>query len=99
MSAPSSPANGAELGRGLLSLYALPQIGSTTMHWLIMVFLLKFATDTLGLAPAVVGGLFAAGRLWDALSDPLAGWWSDRTRTRIGRRRPWMLAAALPLAV
>ena len=95
----AATASEGDLPRRTLLFYALPTIGMTIMHWLIMVFLLKFSTDTLGLAPAVVGGLFAAGRLWDALSDPLAGWFSDRTRTRLGRRRPWMLAAALPLGV
>ena len=90
---------GDGLSRSTLALYALPTIGLTAMHWLIMVFLLKFATDTLGIPPAIVGVLFAAGRFWDAISDPLAGWWSDRTKTPLGRRRPWMLGAALPLGV
>ena len=44
------------------------------------------------LAPFAVGLLFAAGRVWDAVSDPIIGALSDRTRTRLGRRRPWMLA-------
>ena len=88
-----------DLPRRTLWLYALPTFGTTAMHWLIMVFLLKYATDTLGIAPAMVGVLFAAGRFWDAISDPLAGWFSDRTRSRLGRRRPWMLAAALPLGL
>jgi GPH family glycoside/pentoside/hexuronide:cation symporter len=82
-----------------LLLYALPTAGTTSMHWLIMVFLLKFATDTLGLAPMMVGFVFGAGRFWDALSDPIAGWASDRTRSRLGRRRPWMFCAAVPLAL
>ncbi len=99
MSASTESTEAGGLTRRTLIFYALPTIGMTTMHWLIMVFLLKFATGTLGLAPAVVGVLFAAGRLWDAVTDPLAGWFSDRTRTRLGRRRPWMLAAALPLGV
>jgi GPH family glycoside/pentoside/hexuronide:cation symporter len=46
-----------------------------------------------------VGLVFGAARIWDAVTDPPAGYWSDRTRTRMGRRRPWMLAAALPLAL
>jgi Na+/melibiose symporter-like transporter len=40
--------------------------------------------------------LFAVGRLWDAVIDPIIGPWSDRTRTSLGRRRPFM-AAAIPL--
>ena len=89
----------APLSRRTLGLYALPNAGVTAMHWLILIYLLKFATDELGLAPALVGGIFAAGRLWDAFSDPVAGYASDRTRTRMGRRRPWMFASALPLGL
>jgi GPH family glycoside/pentoside/hexuronide:cation symporter len=65
----------------------------------IQFFFLKFSTDVLLVAPATVGALFAASRIWDAVSDPLAGYWSDRTRSRLGRRRPWMLLALPPLAV
>jgi len=87
------------LSRRTLVLYALPTAGMTSMHWLVMVFLLKFSTDTLGVPPVWVGAIFGLGRLWDAVSDPVAGWASDRTRSRLGRRRPWLLAAALPLAL
>ncbi len=87
------------LDRKTLSLYALPGAGITAMQWLVMIYLLKFSTDTLGLEPAIVGTLFAAGRIWDGVSDPMAGWLSDRTRSRWGRRRPWMLGAAFPLAL
>lgn len=70
---------------------------SSTLFFL-QFFFLKFATDVLLLAPAAVGVIFATGRLWDAISDPIVGTWSDRTQTRFGRRRPWMLAA-IPLIV
>ncbi len=63
---------------------------------LISFYLLKFSTDVLMIAPAVVGTLLLLARFWDAFTDPLAGWLSDRTRTRMGRRRPWLLGAALP---
>lgn len=86
------------LPRSTLVFYALPSAGVTAMHWFVMIYLLKYSTDVLGLEPALFGGVFALGRIWDALSDPLAGWLSDRTRTLLGRRRPWMFAAALPLA-
>jgi GPH family glycoside/pentoside/hexuronide:cation symporter len=59
-------------------------------------FFLKFATDVLLLAPATIGAIFAVGRLWDASLDPIIGTWSDRVRTRLGRRRPFMLAG-IPL--
>ena len=67
-------------------------IGAAAGLFLVQFYFLKFATDVLLLPPLAVGVVFALGRAWDALSDPLVGNWSDRTRTRLGRRRPWMLA-------
>jgi GPH family glycoside/pentoside/hexuronide:cation symporter len=81
-----------------LLAYGAPVVALQFPLFYIQFFFLKFSTDVLLIAPATVGALFAAGRLWDAFSDPAAGYWSDRTRTRFGRRRPWMLAA-LPLLV
>lgn len=49
----------------------------------------------LGVDPAGVGGVLALGRLWDAFTDPLVGHWTDRTRTRWGRRKPFLLAGSL----
>ena len=71
---------------------------SSTLFF-VQFFFLKFATDVLLIAPVLVGTLFALGRGWDAISDPIVGAWSDRTRTRLGRRRPWMLAALPALAL
>ncbi|MFS8665348.1 MAG: MFS transporter [Limnochordales bacterium] len=48
---------------------------------------------------AWVGAALLAGRVVDALADPLVGAWSDATRTRLGRRRPFLLLGAWPLAV
>jgi GPH family glycoside/pentoside/hexuronide:cation symporter len=67
-------------------------------QFFVQFFFLKFATDVLLLAPAVIGAIFAVGRLWDAALDPILGTWSDRTRTRLGRRRPFMLAG-IPILV
>jgi GPH family glycoside/pentoside/hexuronide:cation symporter len=50
-------------------------------------------------APAAMGWIYALARVWDAISDPMAGYLSDRTRSRIGRRRPWLFASVAPLAI
>ena len=63
------------------------------------VWLMKFSTDVLLIAPAAIGSIFFIGRFWDAVSDPLAGYLSDRTNAPSGRRRSWMLASAIPLAL
>lgn len=84
---------------GTIVVYALPSVSLGFMGSLISFYLLKFSTDVLLLAPALMGLLFGVSKVWDAVSDPLAGYWSDRTRSRWGRRRPWFLASALPLGV
>ena len=91
---------GAErLSRGVIWAYSLPRVGMGIMGLLFGTYLMKFATDVLLIAPAAMGTLIAASRLWDAVSDPMAGYLSDRTRSRVGRRRSWMFAAAVPTGV
>lgn len=58
-------------------------------------FYLIFLTDYIGLRPAYAGIIFLVARGWDAISDPLMGVITDRTRTRFGRRRPYFLAATV----
>lgn len=58
---------------------------------------LAFLTDVVGILPAAAGAAVMVGKLWDAVTDPMMGYISDRTRTRWGRRRPYMLFGAIPL--
>jgi GPH family glycoside/pentoside/hexuronide:cation symporter len=83
----------------VIAIYSLPAAGANFMENLIGMYLLKFSTDVLLLAPGLVALFFGLGRVWDAVSDPIIGYWSDRTRHRLGRRRPWILASALPLGL
>lgn len=89
--APAGPDDRAGLPATLA--YALPTIGWAAGLMTVQFFFLKFATDVLLLSPVAVGLVFFFGRIWDAVTDPIAGMLSDATRTRLGRRRPWMLGA------
>jgi GPH family glycoside/pentoside/hexuronide:cation symporter len=80
-------------------LFSAPALGQGFMFLLTGMYLLKFSTDVLGIAPGVMGFLFLLSRVWDAISDPLAGYLSDRTRTRWGRRRPWLVVGAVPVGL
>ncbi len=58
---------------------------------------LNYLTDTVGLTAALAGTAVMVGKLWDAVTDPMMGYISDRTRSRWGRRRPYLLFGSLPL--
>ncbi|QQO09544.1 MFS transporter [Breznakiella homolactica] len=58
---------------------------------------LNYLTDTVGLAAGLAGLAVMIGKLWDAVTDPVMGYISDRTRSRWGRRRPYLLFGAVPL--
>ncbi|WP_432413811.1 MFS transporter [Pantoea allii] len=79
--------------------YGLGDAGGTVITCLIMNFLTFFYTDVFGLTPALVGTLFMALRVFDAISDPVMGVIADRTHSRWGRFRPWQLWVAVPIGI
>ncbi len=79
--------------------YALPAAPLSFMTALAGMYLLKFATDVLLIAPGLFATFFMISKGVDAISDPVAGYASDRTRLASGRRRPWILAAVIPMCV
>ena len=64
---------------------------------LISTLFMFYLTDVIGMAPALAGLVVFAGKAWDAISDPLMGVLSDRTKSRFGRRRVYFLAGILPI--
>ncbi|ECI3509972.1 MFS transporter [Salmonella enterica subsp. arizonae] len=79
--------------------YGLGDAGGTVITCLIMNFLTFFYTDVFGPTPALVGTLFIALRVFDAISDPVMGIITDRTQSRWGRFRPWQLWIAIPIGI
>jgi GPH family glycoside/pentoside/hexuronide:cation symporter len=82
---------------GVILDYTAPTVGIGFMFLLVNLYLMKFSTDVLLIAPGAMGLIFGISRIWDAISDPVAGYLSDRTQTRLGRRRPWLLAGTVPI--
>ena len=63
------------------------------------IYWMKFGTDVLLIAPGALGAIRFIASLWDAISDPLVGNLTDRTQTPWGRRRPWIVGGAIPMAL
>ncbi|MCX7032158.1 MAG: MFS transporter [Spirochaetes bacterium] len=80
-------------------LYGSGDTGFSLTSTIIGVYFAVFLTDVVGLAPGVASAAIFIGRTWDYFNDPFIGYLSDRTRTRWGRRRPFLLFGALPFAV
>ncbi len=71
-----------------------------SMFWtLFSMFLLFFYTDVFGISAAAAGTMFLVTRLWDTANDPIMGMIGDRTKTRWGKFRPYLLFIALPFAI
>ncbi|WP_241696013.1 MFS transporter [Solimonas terrae] len=62
-------------------------------------YLLFFYTDVLGLPPSIAGAIYMLALIWDAVLDPLIGSVVDRTRSRLGRYRPYLLFGGVPLGL
>jgi GPH family glycoside/pentoside/hexuronide:cation symporter len=81
-------------------LYGVADMGIAMLTASIQFFLLYFYTDIVHIDPALAGTALLAGKLtWDAINDPFFGYLSDRTKSRWGRRRPYMIFGAIPLAL
>jgi len=76
--------------------YGMGDAGCNMIGGAIMLFLNYFYTDVFGLAPALVGTLLLSVRVLDAITDPIMGAIADRTQSRWGRFRPWLLWVSVP---
>jgi GPH family glycoside/pentoside/hexuronide:cation symporter len=80
-------------------IYGSGDTGFSLTSTIIGAYFAIFLTDVVGIAPAVAAAAIFIGRSWDYINDPLIGWISDRTRTRWGRRRPFLLFGAIPFGL
>ncbi|MCS6886847.1 MFS transporter [Chloroflexus sp.] len=62
-------------------------------------FQLYFLTTIAGLPPGLAGTILLVVKIWDSINDPIIGWLTDKTQTRWGRRRPWLLFGAAPFGL
>ncbi len=75
--------------------FGIGDLGGNLFFTIIGFYLLYFLTDVVGLSAALAGTVLMIGKIWDAVTDPVTGFVSDRTRSRWGRRRPYMFVGAI----
>ena len=79
--------------------YGLGDAAANFIFQTMLVFQLAFYTDTFGITAAAAGTLFLVVRVWDAIFDPIMGVIADRTNTKWGKFRPWVLWTAVPFGI
>ena len=84
-----------ELSRRIRIGFGIGDLGGNLFFTMIGFYLLYYLTDIAGLAPALAGTVLMIGKIWDAVTDPATGYLSDRTRSRWGRRRPYMFTGSV----
>ncbi len=79
--------------------YALGDTAANFIFQTMVMFQLAFYTDTFGITAAAAGTLLVVVRVWDAIFDPIMGVVADRTKTKWGKFRPWILWTAVPFGI
>ena len=79
--------------------YGIGDAAANFIFQTMIIFQLAFSTDTFGITAAAAGTLFLVVRVFDAAFDPLMGVIADRTNTRWGKFRPWILWTAVPFGI
>jgi len=95
----AAPAPAARLSLGTKLGFGVCDLGGNLFFTVLGFYALKYLTDTVGIAAAVAGILLMVGKIVDAFWDPVLGFLSDHTRSRWGRRRPYLLFGSVPLAL
>ncbi len=80
-------------------LYGISDFGFACTDTTMQVLFAIFMTDVVGLKPVYAAASIFIGRTWDYINDPLVGYFTDRVRTRWGRRRPFLLIGFIPFGL
>lgn len=92
----SPPAGERHVSNGALHLYSLPNLALSVVHLPTAVYVTGFYSQNLGLSLGAVGLIILLSRVTDVFTDPVVGILSDKSNSRYGRRKPWIVAG-IPL--
>ena len=79
--------------------YGIGGVADNAMYTLAGTFLLFFLTSVAGIRPAAAGTIVAIGSIWEVICGPISGYLSDHMESRYGKRKPFLLMAAFPVAI
>ena len=95
----ASPLTSRKLNFSTKLAYGAGDLGPAITANVMGFFLLFFFTNVAGISAGLAGTILMIGKIWDAINDPIVGVLSDRTRSRWGRRYPWIICGAIPFGV
>ena len=79
--------------------YAMGEVGCQLSWYMINTYLTIFYTDIVGLSASAISLIFVVARIWDAINDPMMGAVCDKTKTRFGKFRPYVMFSPIFLAI
>jgi sugar (glycoside-pentoside-hexuronide) transporter len=79
--------------------YSMGNFGSNLIFGMAGFYMVYFYTDVMGISAAIVSVLMLVARFWDAINDPIMGSFVDKTRTKMGKFRPYIIAGIVPCAI
>jgi sugar (glycoside-pentoside-hexuronide) transporter len=88
-----------KLNMGSAISYAIGSSGANASFYMINNYLMLFYTDVVTLSAAAISAIMLIARIWDAINDPMMGMVEDRTHTRLGKFRPWLIVGPPFLAL
>ncbi len=90
---------GGSLGLRDYASYGFAGLGQNMVYGMMNTYLMIFYTDVFLIPSTAVGTMFLVAKLWDAINDPIMGTLVDRTRTKYGKMRPYLLYTPIPIAI
>lgn len=91
--------SGYVLPQSTRMLYGVSDIGVNILVVSSVLVTFAYLTTVLGVQPGIAGTMLLLAKVWDVVTDPLIGRWSDATTSKMGRRRPWIMAGAILMAI